>query len=236
MTNADRFIDAYNRVDRQLEGGSSGTDYVSFATRVRKSKLLVDSERDFLLDIGPLRNAIVHTRGSHSGYPIADPRIDVVEKLEKQALRLEDPPRVLSVLRSAAPAVHEGGADIGDFLAVVTEKNSSQFVCRDAAGELRLITTNATARWFAAEYVAATGVALESASIARVATHGESGDGLVVRDRDITVVPAWRLFAGLDTVTPPAALVLTHSGKPTEKPLGICSRSDVPGMLRAILE
>ena len=236
MTNAERFIDAYNRIDRKLEDGSSGTDYVTFTTRVRKSKLLVDSERDFLLDIGPLRNAIVHTRGSHSGNPIADPRIDIVEKLEKQALRLEDPPLVLSVLRSAAPAVHEGGADIGDFLAVVTEKNFSQSVYRDSAGELRLITTNATARWFAAEYVASTGVALESASVAHVATYGEPGDGLVVRGRDITVVSAWRLFAGLDRVTPPAALVLTHSGKATEKPLSICSRSDVPGMLRAILE
>ncbi len=61
LSNAARFIEAYNRVDRQLEEKQSDTDYVSFSKRVRESKLLVALTREALLEYAQLRNLILHT-------------------------------------------------------------------------------------------------------------------------------------------------------------------------------
>lgn len=234
-TNAERFVDAYNRIDFVLEGETSDTEYTTFSSRVRKSKKLISSERDFLLDIGPLRNAIVHTRGSHTGHPIADPRDEIVDLIERQASRLEDPPQVYGALRPSKPTVLSSDGDIAEFLQLVAKYNFSQAPIRDANGDLSLITTNAVARWFASEYISATGVALDAAKICQVATFAEDGDRIAVRSKEFTVVAAWRLFAGLETELAPAALVLTQSGKASETPLAICARADVPAMLQAVM-
>lgn len=234
-SNAARFIDAYNRVDRQLEGKQSDTDYVSFSKRVRASKLLVAPTRDALLDFAELRNVILHTRGSHTGDPIADPRDRVVEDFEKIADKLENPPRVASVMPNQRVGVLDEGDDTAEFLDLVREHNFSQAPVRMADGSLELITTNAVARWLASEYKAFSGAAIEHASLGEVIKFSEAEDKVLVRSREMTVVQAWRVFAGLESSAPPHALVITHSGKVSEKPLTLVVRADLPVLLKALL-
>lgn len=234
-SNAARFIDAYNRVDKRLEGQRSDGEYVSFAKRVRASKLLVSPAREFLLDFGDLRNVIVHTSGSHTGNPIADPRIDVVEKFEQIAEQLENPPKVVAVVPSQQIHVLDEENDIAVFLDFVRDHSFSQAPVRRGDGTLELITTNAVTRWLASEYQADFGAAIEHASLGEVLKHSEADDKIVVRSRETTVVQAWRLFAGLGNMAPPHALVITHSGKVSEKPLSMVVRSDLPELLSVLL-
>ncbi len=235
MSNAARFIDAYNRVDKRLEGQASDGEYVSFAKRVRSSKLLVSPTREFLLDFGDLRNVIVHTRGSHTGNPIADPRIDVVEKFEQIAEQLENPPKVVAVMPHQQVHVLDEESDIAVFLDLVREHNFSQAPVRRNDGTLELITTNAVTRWLASEYQADSGAAFEHASLGEVLEYSEADDHIVVRSRETTIVEAWRIFAGLGHMAPPHAIVITHSGRVSEKPLSIVVRSDLPELLSVLL-
>lgn len=235
LSNAARFIDAYNRVDRQLEGKQSDTDYVSFSKRVRASKFLVAPTRDVLLDYAELRNVILHTRGSHTGDPIAEPRDSVVEKFERIADQLENPPRVASVMPNQQVGVLDEASDSAEFLDLVREHNFSQAPVRMGDGSLELITTNAVTRWLASEYKAFSGAAIEHASLGEVLKFSEAEDKVLVRSREMTVVQAWRVFAGLENNTPPQALAITHSGKVSEKPLALVVRSDLPALLKALL-
>lgn len=235
LPNATRFIDAYNRVDRQLEGSRSDTDYVAFSKRVRESKQIANPVRDILLDYAGLRNVIVHTRGSHTGNPIADPRTEVVEKLEQIADQLENPPRVLAALHQQQVLVLDAHSDVAEFLDLVREQNFSQAPVRMSDGGLELVTTNSVSRWLASEYTASSGAAIEHATLEEVIKYSEVGDSILLRHKDLTVVQAWRLFAGLEKVAPPHALAITHSGKVSERPLGLVVRSDLPELLRVLL-
>ncbi|MBC9942953.1 hypothetical protein ICL81_00225 [Leucobacter sp. cx-328] len=125
--------------------------------------------------------------------------------------------------------------DSAEFLDLVRDYNFSQAPVRMSDGALALITTNAVARWLSSEYKAFSGAAVEHASLGEVIKFSEAEDEILVRSREMTVVQAWRIFAGLENNTPPHALVITHSGKMSETPLALVVRSDLPALLKALL-
>jgi hypothetical protein len=109
----------------------------------------------------------------------------------------------------------------------------SQAPVRTAEGAISLVTTNAVARWVADGWEPRRGAVLPETDIASVLGFAESGDRVLIRDRKLRVVEAWRLFTG-EAGDPPAAILLTHTGKETEMPLGLCVRADLPEMLRSL--
>lgn len=236
FTDAERFVEAYNRIDHVLRRGVPDTaPYTPFSELVRKSVLFAPPQRDFLLDCADLRNAILHTRGSSTGHPIADPRAAIVEKIERQADLLENPPRVREALKLQPPRVLDDADDLGVFLDEIVRYNYSQVVVRTDGGGLELVTTNAIARWFAARYQADEGIAADSAPLADVRAHAEVDEYLLICPRDLTVVEAWRAFAGTRTDRRvPSAVVLTQNGLSRETPIGICVRADLPALLAAL--
>ncbi len=234
-TNAERFIEAYNRIDRKLTDQGQDRPYVPFVKKVRESRLLVDPQRDFLYDCAHLRNAILHSKGSHTGDPIADPRTDVVERIERVADVVEKPPTVLATLQPQRPVTLAASDDLSAFLSEVAHLDYSQAPVRFGPGKLGLVTTNAMTRWFAEQYIAGDGMLAGAATLGEIVSRAESIDSLQIANRHITVVQAWRIFAGLDVPMAPAAIVLTKNGRQSETPLALVARSDVPKMLRAVL-
>ena len=97
--NAKRFIAAYNRLDQGLRDIYSIKRTLTFSDMVRKVanvNTVVSRFEEDLIDYGRLRNAIVHKSGDEL---IAEPNIEVVEKLEKIARIINTPPRVIECLR-----------------------------------------------------------------------------------------------------------------------------------------
>ena len=95
-TNATRFIDAYNKIDYSLRAQNNFKRSMSFSDMIRRSVLvnhIVRKYEDELIDYGRLRNAIVHK--SNDKFLIAEPHIDVVEKIEKIAKLVATPPKVI---------------------------------------------------------------------------------------------------------------------------------------------
>jgi predicted transcriptional regulator len=233
LSNGQRFLDAFNSIESTLRSRSSADPRPSFSDLVRKTRDLVPRQRDLLLDYAELRNIIVHTR-TLNGQLIADPRSDVVDRIEEQADLIERPPRILEALRLSPPQVFQGSDSIVEFLNVVKPpRYFSQAPVATAGDQIELVTTNAVARWMAESWETSQGVVLSEASIDEILAYSEPSDRVEIRGKDLKVVDAWRIFSG-EAGDPPAAILITHSGKKTERPLGLCVRADLPAMLKTL--
>ena len=95
-SNAARFIDAYNKIDYSLRVKYNFKRSMSFSDMIRKAVVvnhIVRRYEDDLIDYGRLRNAIVHK--SNDSFLIAEPHLDVTEKIEKIAKLVATPPKVI---------------------------------------------------------------------------------------------------------------------------------------------
>ena len=93
VSNANRFIAAYNSIDSSLRNIYSLKRSLNFSEVIRKTVLLnsvVRKYEDDLIDYGRLRNAIVHK--GNSNFVIAEPHETVVEKMEGIARLIATPP------------------------------------------------------------------------------------------------------------------------------------------------
>lgn len=99
MTNAERFLKAYNSIDHCLRVQYNFKRAMSFSDMIRRCVVInsvVRKYEDDLIDYSRLRNAIVHS-GTEQDV-IAEPHTNVVEKLEHIAKLIATPPRVVDSL------------------------------------------------------------------------------------------------------------------------------------------
>lgn len=235
LTNAERFIDAFNRIERILRSrASEKARRLTFPELVNESKSVTTPEKTKLRDMGVLRNAIVHNPRDVDGELIADPRLSAVEWLENRADLIENPPTVFGSLRMSSPKVLTEDDGIEAFLTEVgLPLNYSQSPVRLDKGEFGLVTTNSLARWVAANYDPNDGLLLEKSKISEIIPFGEEGDRVVVKSRNFKVVDAIRLFSGENGVAP-GAILLTQDGKSDQTPIGLCVEADIPALYRAL--
>lgn len=95
-TNAERFITAYNNIDYGLRTIYNFKRSMTFSDVVRRSVMLSSVVRKYeedLIDFGRLRNAIIHQ--GNSKYTIAEPHDDIVQKIEKLAELICEPPHAI---------------------------------------------------------------------------------------------------------------------------------------------
>lgn len=235
LTNAERFLNAFNTIEATLRSRAS-VSYQSagFSELVSISKDLTANQKSRLKDLAMLRNTIVHSPLDANGEIYADPRISAVEWIENQAIIIEQPARVVQALKLQPPITLNGDDEISVFLNDVVEPNQfsqAPFWRKDST--LGLITTNTVTRWIASQYQKESGLLIEASTIDEVSKYSESVDAHILKASDLKVVDAIKIFSGQHG-TPPAAIVITHSGKSTEKPLGICTASDLTRLYQSI--
>ena len=98
-SNAQRFINAYNEIDYAIRIQHGFKRSMSFSDVIRRAvplNYLVRKYEEDLIDFGRLRNAIIH--GGNDEFIIAEPHLDVVEKIEKIAEAITTPPKALDVI------------------------------------------------------------------------------------------------------------------------------------------
>ena len=96
MTNAERFLKAYNNIDHGLRNQYNFKRAMSFSDMIRRCVVInsvVRKYEDDLIDYSRLRNAIVH--GSNENDIIAEPHENVVERLEHIAKLVCTPPKAI---------------------------------------------------------------------------------------------------------------------------------------------
>ena len=99
-------------------------------------------------------------------------------------------------------------------------------------GEYGLLTTNAIARWVAAELDADR--TLPAASVAEVLEHSGKLDEPVFLPRTVTAAMAMEaLSTPLPSGAVPRLAIVTEHGKPTEKPISVLGATDIPALSQA---
>jgi len=238
--NARRFLDAFHGIEQVLRKRVewTGSHPPGFAHLVKHSgNLLTQPQRERLLELADLRNAIAHHPFTPDGRPWADPRDETVEWIEAQLAVIDNPPHVLTVLKPEKPVTFDADDDVKRFLdEAVARDDYSQAPYRDKEGRLQLITTNAVTRWIAANYTGEDGVKVEHERIGAIAErYSEHNDWVHFAPRAMHAAEALNLFAGSAEKHPPAAIIVTENGHEKDTPLALVSPWDIPALSAALM-
>lgn len=229
-----RFMAAFNTIEDTLRSQVGAEKHVEFKKVVHQagSKWLTSSQRNALLALTDLRNALVHER-YRNGEPIADPHDEVVVDIEELASQVARPPTATAALPQAKPTVVDSQTPIQGALSLMHEKDYSQLPVYDDGRYTGLLTTNTIARWVAARFAELDNVA-EAVTVGAVLQHREATDDARLVPRAITCVEAIGLLAPAGDATRPTALIISQNGRATDTPLCIVTPSDVGELHNAL--
>lgn len=116
VSNAKRFIEAYNRLDKGMREIYNIKPAVNFSDCVRKVasvNSVIRKYEDDIIEYGRLRNAIVHNDSEET---IAEPNTNVVEKIESIARLICTPPRVMDTVANRSVFIVDAGTKLSEVL------------------------------------------------------------------------------------------------------------------------
>jgi hypothetical protein len=230
-SNGDRFEGAYNKIDallRKKVGGGKNLSYSSVVIEAARKEATVHVNKDDLLEYGDLRNAIVHDRGK-SVVLLADPRDEVVLKIEQIYSRLSRPTLLRSLARPIPLRIFSPTAVLAEVLSYMRENDFSQ-VAVLLDGKHVLLSTEGVAHWLEAKSKEDI-IALSEARVGDV-LHFEPTDSCIYLKAGDTVDRAREAFAR-DIGRRIFSALVTESGKAKETPINIITPWDfVAGTLR----
>lgn len=236
-TRGERFLEAYRDIEHHLQllvGDGEHRPFMKMVKQARAQSMLTDDQRQALEAYAHLRNAIVHTV-YYESQPIADPVEGVTDDIERLRDALTHPPLALPLVRSQQSRVWTVhlGQSLHDVLHIVRENDFSQLPIYEDGRYVDLLTTNAIARWLAAEPNAPAG--------ARPVTVAEVSDYVEVQDHAELVPASITATAILGRFTETAitgrqlrAAIITERGEVTDEPLGVVVAEDLPRLAAAV--
>ncbi len=229
MNDAEQFIELYNQISDHLRGITGLDNTATFADLVRAAALsnaAVRAEERRLRDYGDLRNAIIHYRR----YPaeiIAYPTEQTVSTFAGIVRKITNPRR-LDSLRQGSIRCFGREEQLVAALRYMRDRDYSQVVVKEGADdELKLLTVEGVARWFELQ-VEEEYIEVMEAKVGD-ALACETSSSFAVMGRDQTIFDAEARFATAIEKKQPRlfAIIITHSGKRTQAPVGILTPWDL---------
>ena len=228
-----RFEAAYNRIDHALgDMVASGGDRrkTGFAAKVRIAaarRRHLARYKDFLLEAGELRNALVHSRTGDDEY-IAVPSEKTVIEMERVEQAAFSPEKVLPRFARRVIALRSDQS-IADAWQLMRDDGYSRYPVYAADGTfVGLLTSNGFAR-FAAGHLSGTVLHIDTARVhvEDMLDQDHRRDQVIFVSRDAIIDEVDEMFHQnkmLDCV------IVTDHGRPDEKPLGLISGNDIAAM------
>lgn len=230
---AQRFLDIYAHLERHFRKQLAADNTRSFSVMVKELSSrdrAVGRFRDDLLQWHDLRNAIVHERRG-DGKVIAEPLLEAVDEFEKIARILSDPPLLSSRFQREVARVSPTDM-VSSATEIMRTQGFGQLPVYDGNVMQGLLTANTVARWLSVQW--ADGVAVD-ASVAEVLSNVDDTSHWITLGRAANYLDALHAFDdAFDRGKKLDAIVLTHSGKRTHKPIGILTAADIPELLNVI--
>jgi len=233
MTNAEKYIEAFRKIENALRkeyGGGEYKEFMGMIRELREKNSIVRNFYDYLRDYAELRNAIVH-KSSAGERPIADPYPETVAEIEKLYDIIVKPQTAFDL---AVKPVHNCDTSnrVIDVVKIMKEKIYTQIPILDEKGDFAGIFSESTLVKWLADSVVNNGFILEAASIADVQKYLDQDDDkfntykFVAREMNIFDVKD--MF--LDSINKKerlGAIFVTQNGLKTEKILGIITAWDL---------
>ncbi len=226
-TNAMRFLYAFNNIDYTIKTRYNLNRSMGFSEAVRRTVALnytIRKYEDDLISYGRLRNAIVH---DNDGYIIAEPHIEVVEKIEKIERVLTTPPRALDVVARRDVLLVHGSKSMREVICLIASSNYSNIPVYNNNNEIIGIANGQKILDMMGMYLISGGKCetfLNSIKIEDMLSKVEHSDYYAFANKDITVEQALDLFHQNSKLL---AILVTKNGGAKEKPLGIMTGADV---------
>ena len=227
-TNAQRFLDAYARIEKILYEIIRETKYVPFSqmiTRASRENLIISARANDLRQYHELRNAIVHNRGRENEV-IAEPCDSVTDDIEKIADMLESKHELLSIASSPVIAVGKDDS-ISSAYRLMRKMNTSKIPVYHNGVYAGLITMEEIAGW-----------ALENRneedSVSSSLTERKNERVLFVKKNAPLQMSLRSYESSLKHGLTLLAILITEHGLPKEKPLGIITVADLPKLLSLV--
>ena len=234
LTNAERFIDAYNSLDYSLRTIYNFKRSMSFSDVVRRCVMLnsvVRRYEDDLITWGRLRNAIIHQ--GNSKYTIAEPHDDIVLKIERLASIIAEPPKAIDRVGNKEVITIGSDMKVGVALELISRTGYGNLPIYE--GDMLLGILNARKLLTILGHRVGEKVNLQefidTCSVGEILE--EMGDDyyFMLADENMTIDTAMNNFESNRKLL---IILITKDGKETGKPLGILSSADIIDMKKIL--
>lgn len=233
MTNSEKFVDIFNKIEQLLNKNSRGGHEEGFSKKVRNSNdRAVIKFKDELLSFAMLRNAIVHNPRI-GNQTIAEPHESTVSRIGEIYENISNPIKVIPEFQFDVLGAYEEDY-INDILKSMKQHSFSQFPVLDSDGSvIELINNNTISRWLASEVGEKGTIIIDDVRVKELVSEIEFKNNYKFISRDTSIYEAYYLFINhinekgrnLDV------LFITHNGKETEKLLGLVTISDLAPLI-----
>lgn len=230
--NGKEFITLYNELDSLFRKKLNLREYTDFSSEIyqaKEAKLIDSKQKDYLLLVGKLRNAIIHDdKYRYPDDPIAEPHPDTIEKLRQLKDLIETPPTI-DDLPKHQPRIFNWSDDLLECLQHMRQNDFSQVVVFSGK-TYDLITREDIARWFEMQIDnKEILVSLEYKKLEEI-LHVDQKDDCAFLHRKALLPELLEKFETQGR-TRVAAVLITDKGKPTEKPINIFTQYDIPEII-----
>lgn len=235
MKNSTRFLNAFVTIEEYLRQRTADQNgHLGFSQMLRRVGQKEKSVRSLEFDLkeyAQLRNAIIHERAGEE--VIAEPNDTVVKAIEHAAEMITRPPAIYPLFKRQVTTITPQ-ASLKKALKIMYSSGISKLPVIDNDKCIGVLTSNTIARWLG-NCVENEVLNLDETTIEAVLAFTRKKDRYTLRSRHIDLFSAVAIFdeyehKGLRL----HALLITETGKETEKIMGIMTLSDLPTALRAI--
>ena len=225
------FLAAFNSIEKFLrsELDAKRSDSFSWMARLAARKSIITlAQSETLQEFADLRNAISH--GEYDNLrPIAEPLPETVSQIEKIRDSLLAPTLALEVVEHQRVVTFSPDTDIHEPLGIIASEGLAQFPVYEGGECVGLLTTNAIARWLAAEL--REDDSLSAGTVADVLAHSGKLDEPIFLPRTVTAAAAVEaLSTPLKSGAVPRLAIITEHGKATQKPISVLGATDIPAL------
>jgi hypothetical protein len=230
MRPGDKFVELFSHIENILSKRVASRKRIPFHELVDAASAKDATTRHwrgFLKDVGDLRNAIVH-RAHYPREIVADPRPEFIRQLKKVFELIKSPQKIIPRFQRKI-RLFAAQDQLGAALAYMQQNDYSQVVVQ-ISSEFRILSSEGIVRWLSdAREV---GLADLGGAVVQDAYRHEGATEQRYMARDETVDAALSAFehAIEEGIPRLHAILITHSGKPTEGPLGIITPWDLLGL------
>ena len=228
MTNAERFINAYNTLDYALRTQYNFKRGMPFSDCVRRSVVFNSVIRKYeeeLIDYGRLRNAIIHS-GKDRDEIIAEPKLEVVEKLEHIAKIITTPPRVYDTICRKDVMCVEHDVSVKEAISLISKTGYSNLPVYKE-GELVGVANGQKIVNILGEQIAKgnnLNEFVEETKIGEIVNHTANTGFYSIQPVSLTISDALNLFYENRKLL---VILITPHGNYLEAPIGIISVTDI---------
>lgn len=231
--NSRRFLNAFIEIEGALKTISKNTRNRPFYQLITDAAKYDPFVRDISVELreyGDLRNAIVHERINDA--PIAEPHLEVVERLEMIRELLQSPPRVVPLfIKEVVTCGHD--ESLGKVAKRMLEHAFSKIPVYQGEEFLGLLTAEAITYWLA-DRISDQGFLVEE-NVSVVLDYVDKPDNYRLVTQDCTLFEIIQLFDEFNHLgTRLQAVLISDDGTESGQLLGIITAFDLPKIYRII--